>query len=348
MSALTHSLAVAWPPFVLVVGLLLIGRVAAGEGLFTLVGSWCARVPGGARASLVVTLLAVAVVTAVLNLDTAVVFMTPVALHAARSRSTDERAFLYGTVFMSNAASLLLVGSNLTNLLVVADRGGGGSAFVAHTGLPWVACVAATVAVVLLWRWRALGTGPAADAAREPFRAGPGTAGAALAVVAMLLTRQPALWVFGAGVGAAALDVAVRRRLELREALADTNPLLLGGLFVVASAVGWFARTSGFASGALAHTDVAATAVVAALTTVVVNNLPAASFYAAHAVAHPFALLVGLDVGPNLAVTGALSSLLWRRIAAREGATTSLTTFSRVGVVVVAVAGAAATLLVRG
>ena len=345
MTALSHTLAVTWSPFVLVTGLLLIGRVAAGEGLFALVGSWCARGPGGARGSLVVTLLAVALVTAVLNLDTSVVFMTPVALHAARSRSTDERAFLYGTVFMSNSASLLLVGSNLTNLLVVADRGGGGSDFAARTVLPWVACVVATLVVVLAWRWRALGAGTGVDAQRVPFRTGPGTLGAALAVVAMLATRQPALWVLGAGLVAAAVDVVVRRRLALREALAVTNPVLLGALFVVASAVGWFARTSGFAADALAHRSVVATAVVAALTTVVINNLPAASFYAAHALAHPFALLVGLDVGPNLAVTGALSSLLWRRIAAREGAATSLATFSGVGLAVVVVAGAAATWL---
>ncbi|HET8989846.1 MAG TPA: SLC13 family permease [Acidimicrobiales bacterium] len=350
MPALTHTLAVTWSPFVLVAGLLLIGRVAAGEGLFALVGSWCARGPGGARASLVVTLLAVALVTAVLNLDTSVVFMTPVALHAARRRSTDEPAFLYGTVFMSNSASLLLVGSNLTNLLVVADRGGGGSDFAARTILPWVACVVTTLLVVLAWRWRALGAGSGAnaDAERVPFRAGPGTLGAVAAVVAMLATRQPALWVLGAGLVAAAADVVVRRRLELREALAVTNPVLLGALFVVASAVGWFARTSGFAAGALAHRGVVTTAVVAALTTVVINNLPAASFYAAHALAHPFALLVGLDVGPNLAVTGALSSLLWRRVAAREGAATSLATFSRVGLVVVVVAGAAATGLLSG
>jgi arsenical pump membrane protein len=58
----------------------------------------------------------VVVVTVVLNLDTSVVFLTPIVLHAARSRGVDERAFLYGTVLMSNSASLLLPGSNLTNL----------------------------------------------------------------------------------------------------------------------------------------------------------------------------------------------------------------------------------------
>ena len=48
----------------------------------------------------------VACVTVVLNLDTAVVFLTPVLVHAARRRSLDESAFAYGTVFMCNSASL--------------------------------------------------------------------------------------------------------------------------------------------------------------------------------------------------------------------------------------------------
>jgi len=48
--------------------------------------------------------------------------MTPVALQAARAKGSDETAFLYGTIFMSNSASLLLLGSNLTNLLVFSRR----------------------------------------------------------------------------------------------------------------------------------------------------------------------------------------------------------------------------------
>ena len=41
-----------------------------------------------------------------------------------------------------------------------------------------------------------------------------------------------------------------------------------------------------------------------ALATVVLNNLPAASLLAARAPSHPFSLLVGLNLGPNLCVTG--------------------------------------------
>src|SRR5437868_7907026 len=87
----------AWPPFVLVTGLLLIGAVAAADGLFEALGARLAHARLGARGLLLALLGLVAVVTAVLNLDTAVVFLTPVLVHAARRRRLDERPFLYGS-----------------------------------------------------------------------------------------------------------------------------------------------------------------------------------------------------------------------------------------------------------
>src|ERR1700685_2648405 len=133
-----------WPPFVLVSGLLLIGHVAAGEGVFRRLRSWCGRAPGGARGTFLVTMGAVALVTAVLNLDTSVVFMTPVALQAARAEGADETAVVFGTIFMSNSASLLLPGSNLTNLLVWSHREGSGAAFASHMIWPWLASISVT------------------------------------------------------------------------------------------------------------------------------------------------------------------------------------------------------------
>jgi arsenical pump membrane protein len=54
-----------------------------------------------------------------------------------------------------------------------------------------------------------------------------------------------------------------------------------------------------------------------------------------HAPAHPRALLIGLNLGPNLAVTGSLSAYLWLRVARSLGAQPSLRTYSAVGVVLV-------------
>src|SRR5712691_9124028 len=135
-----------WPPFVLVTGLLLIGAAAAADGLFEALGARLAGARLGARGLLVALLGVVAAVTAVLNLDTSVVFLTPVLVHAARRRRLDERPFLYGSVFMANAGSLLLPGSNLTNLLVLRTAPQSGAAFAARMLPAWIAACATTAA----------------------------------------------------------------------------------------------------------------------------------------------------------------------------------------------------------
>src|ERR671937_2767077 len=142
--AILTSAAQSWPPFVLVAGLLLIGAVAADEGLFEALGARIARTRLGPRNLLLALLALVATVTAILNLDTSVVFLTPVLVHAARRRGLDERPFLYGSVFMSNAASLLLPGSNLTNLLVLRSDGLGGPGFALHMLPAWLVACALT------------------------------------------------------------------------------------------------------------------------------------------------------------------------------------------------------------
>src|SRR6266516_3630652 len=144
--AILTSAAQAWPPFVLVAGLLLIGAVAAADGLFDAIGGRLARTRLRARSLLLALLALVALVTAVLNLDTSVVFLTPVLVHAAGKRRLDERPFLYGSVFMANAASLLLPGSNLTNLLVLRSDPQSGGAYVVRMLPAWISACAITAA----------------------------------------------------------------------------------------------------------------------------------------------------------------------------------------------------------
>ena len=105
------------------------------------------------------------------------------------------------------------------------------------------------------------------------------------------------------------------------------------------------------ATGAFPRTLLAAsgrwpTAAIAAASSVVVNNLPAAVLLSAHAPSHPRALLLGLDLGPNLAVTGSLSAVLWLQAARTVGADASIATYSRLGLLLVplTLAGALAAL----
>ena len=67
----------------------------------------------------------------------------------------------------------------------------------------------------------------------------------------------------------------------------------------------------------------------------VLNNLPAAVLFSAQPPPHPRALLIGLDLGPNLAVTGSLSAVLWLQAAHSVGARPSITTYSRFGLLLV-------------
>lgn len=338
MHTLVTSLSATWQPFVLVAGLLLIGHAASREGLFEALGSWCARVRGGGVTLFVVTMLAVASVTAVLNLDSSIVFMTPVAISAARAKGSDETAFIFGTVFMSNSASLLLIGSNLTNILVIGNATTSPAHFSARMVLPWIIAVVVVTVVILAWRWRHL-TAPLTHAARDTatLRIGPGVVATVLAVILMVVVRHPSLEILVAGLLSQLWMLVRERGSSWKKALRVVNPGTLATLFVVAVTVGVLARHWGAPSHFMAHANVLTTTVVATLSALAINNLPAASLFAAHAVAHPYAMLLGLDVGPSCLITGALSSLLWRRIVERDGVKVSLKTFSFVGVIVTAV-----------
>ncbi|MGH3275604.1 MAG: SLC13 family permease [Streptosporangiaceae bacterium] len=131
-----------WPPFVLVAGLLLIGLVADRDGLFRYAGQQLGRVARHAALVFAGAVVIIAVVTATLNLDTSVAFLTPVLVYTARGRHGGlGAALLYGCLLLSNAGSLLLPGSNLTNLIVLAHLHLTGGQFAARMWLPWLAAV---------------------------------------------------------------------------------------------------------------------------------------------------------------------------------------------------------------
>lgn len=328
---LTASLQQSWPAFVLVTGLLLIGLVASRDGLFEHAGAMIERLPGGPPALLASCLLLVAVVTAFLNLDTAVVFLTPVLVHAARGRGVREEAFLYGTVVMANASSLYLPGSNLTNLLVLAHDPISGGRFAAGMLAPALAASLVTAIGLLLAFRSTLGGGTAPD--RRPPRTGAPTLGLASALAAAGLTlglRNPALPVLGVGAAAVLLEIA-RGRLVPREVLRAVGPVVLVSLFLVSVALGVLAREWSGPSRLLGDGGRWGTAALGAISSILINNLPAAVLLSARPVAHPRALLIGLNIGPNLAATGSLSAVLWWRAATQVDARPSLAAFTRRG-----------------
>jgi arsenical pump membrane protein len=320
----------AWPPFVLVVGLLLIGAVVEADGLFAALGARIERMPGGSLA-LIGTLLGLeAIVTALLNLDTAAVFMTPIILHAARQRGCDQRPFLYGALFMANGASLLLPGSNLTNLIVLAHEPFTGAGFAGDMALPWLAVVVVTIGFVAV-AFR-LGDAEGTPAPAPQLRLGIGAGATAAATALMLVLHNAAIPVLAVGLAAVAL-----RRLRPR---VDVH--VLGPLFVLAVALGTLARRWHGPASLLGHLGGVGDAVVGALSSVIVNNLPAATLLSAQKPPHPLPLLIGLNLGPNLLFTGSLSAYLWYEAARATGVRPSLRQSFLLGLVLVPLTMAAA------
>jgi arsenical pump membrane protein len=312
-----------WPPFVLVAGLLLIGTVAAADGLFEAIGARLARAPLRPRGLLVALLGLVAVVTAVLNLDTSVVFLTPVLVHAARSRGLDERPFLYGSVFMANSASLLLPGSNLTNLLVLRQTTASSAGFALAMLPAWVVACGLTAAVLAIaYRFK---HGSVDKRSAPSLRLGLGATASLGAAALVLALRNAAVPVLVLGLAVTALR-RLRPQIDLRA---------LAVLFALATGLGTLGRTWSGPTQLLATSGQWTTAAVAALGSILLNNLPAAMLFSAQPPHHPRALLLGLDLGPNLAITGSLSAFLWLEAARAVNADASIVTYSKLGTLLV-------------
>ena len=338
-----------YAPFVLVAGLLLVGLVADGDGLFALVGHRLAGLAPNGGVLFVGTAVVAALVTAVLNLDTSVVFLTPVVVYAARSRGVGEVPFVVACLLLANAGSLLLPGSNLTNLIVLGPLHLSGGQFLHRMLLPWVAAVVVTTAVIGTAEHRTLRTSSGPAGRPEPAVVGVGLVAVVVVTALVLVLRSPALPVAAVGVMAVGLRIRIGREDVAHVERVLGVPVLVA-LFGLAVGLGTLGRTWSGPAALLAHLDAGGTAVVAAATSVLVNNLPAAALLAARTPPHPFALLIGLDVGPNLFVTGSLAWVLWWRTVRDLGGTPPMARAVVLGLVSVplAMAGALAAAGVTG
>jgi arsenical pump membrane protein len=365
-----------WPAFVLVSGLLLIGVVASGAGLFELAGNQLARLPAGEVTRFVCAAALVGIVSALLNLDTAAAFLTPVLVYMTRRVGSSEAPLLYGCLLLTNAGSLLLPGSNLTNIIVAGHLHLVGSTFALHMAPAWAVALVVTALVVAVAHRKDLRKGGGSGRnkgrrndlcnggskdlrkdGRSPPEQGASTrsatrtsrepststitsvgstlfAGAVVLATAILVVtlRNAAIPVVAIGVAAVGFELA-RRRLDLWSVADAIDPALLTGLLGVAIALGTLGRTWDVPARLLGHLGTFATAGFAAVSSIVFNNLPAASLLAARVPPHPYSMLVGLDLGPNLFVTGSLSALLWFRSARRAGADPSVRHTAAVGIV---------------
>ncbi len=329
---------------------LVLAKLCDDDGLFRACGAWLARGPSDrpGRRLLARVFVVASVTTAVLSLDATVVLLTPVVLAAASRTGARARPQAYACGHLANSASLLLPVSNLTNLLAFAVSGLSFGGFAGLMALPWLVAIA--VEWVVLRRSFATdltATVPrdtaarAADAPRMPV----------FTLVILALTLGGFVVASAAGANPAwaalggALVLAVRalaRRQTSVTAIARSAdvPFLL---FVLALGVVVTAVVDNGLGQALAPVlpsgtslpALLATACLAAALASVVNNLPAVlvllPLAAPSGAGAVLAVLIGVNIGPNLTYTGSLATLLWRRVLRAHGADVSFGEFTRLG-----------------
>jgi arsenical pump membrane protein len=331
--ACRDAMAAALPAFVTIAALLALGALADAEGLFERSARRVGRLPGNGAALYAGCAALVVATTALFNLDTAVLFVTPVVVRAAMHRGLDPLPFAYLAVLGANAGSLLTPAANPTTLILLDAGGqGGGALFAASWAGAAIAAAAVIGALALVSRTRLLAPAAApVDGGRIEPRGWLSLAGVIAVAASVFAVRDPALPV--AAVALAVLAAAVLRGTTTwRASLRSAEPFKLCLLFGLAVAAGWIGRAVdlGAVVADLGPGMTTVAGVVAALT---FNNLPAASAFGdVHADRLPY-LLLGLNLGPNLAATGALSALLWWSAARRAGVQPSLRTFSALGAV---------------
>ncbi|WP_286897909.1 arsenic transporter [Achromobacter sp. UBA2119] len=338
--------------YLFLIGMMLVAEVARQAGLFDWVAVAAAdHAAGSARRLFDLVFLVGTVVTVLLSNDATAVVLTPAVYAVARVVGAPPLPYLYVCAFIANAASFVLPISNPANLVVFGDRMPALGPWLAHFALPSVLAIGSTyVTLRLVFR----------DDLRQPLKASPplppmtwplrmAALGVAITAGTLLITsalgHRLGLPTLIAGCVSAELVLAVTRSgpLRLIKGVAWGVLPLVAGLFVLVegmAASGVLQDLADLMRGLSADAALWAGGVGAALSGNVINNLPAGLMAGTLARMADLsstanaALLIGIDLGPNLSVSGSLATLLWLLAVRREGMHISALSFLRLGVLV--------------
>ncbi|WP_328727578.1 SLC13 family permease [Streptomyces sp. NBC_00259] len=329
---------------------LVLAQLCDDEGLFQACGAWMARSAKGQPRRLLVQVFAGAsAITAVLSLDATVVLLTPVVFATAARLGARPKPHVYACTHLSNTASLLLPVSNLTNLLAFAASGLSFTRFAGLMALPWLAAIAAEYGVFRYFFATDLDTGTQAPVAAEPLKVPVfALVTVACTLAGFVLTSAVGInpaWAAFAGALVLAVRALTRRRTSAAALVRSASLPFLAfvlALGIVVRAVvdnGLDTALSGLIPDGTGLAALLGIAALAAVLANVINNLPAVlvllPLTAPSGPGAVLAVLLGVNIGPNLTYAGSLATLLWRRIVQAHDTEVDLREFTRLGLLAV-------------
>lgn len=355
------GLAKGFDVYLFLIGMMMLSELARQQGLFDWLASVATSHARGSPRRLFVLIYAVGMVTTVfLSNDATAVVLTPAVYAACRAAKVkDPLPYLLICACIANAASFVLPISNPANLVIFSNGTMPSlTRWLSMFALPSAAAIIVTF-VALYWTQR---SALAADTlfAAQPIALSSSArlTGIALVATAIVMVGSSVLgWdlglpIFAAGLLSTTLILLIERKgpqMLLRHISWSVLPLV-AGLFVVVEAleksglVEWLASLLSSVASAYPASGTVVVGAVVALASNLVNNLPAG--LVAGSVVHATqandamagAVLIGIDLGPNLSITGSLATILWLSALRREGIDITAWAFIKVGAVVMTLA----------
>ncbi len=342
--------------YLFLIGMMLLAELARQEGLFDWLAARAARLAKGSATRLFTLVFAVGtVVTTFLSNDATAVVLTPAVAAVVKAADAKQPLpYLFICAFIANAASFVLPISNPANLVIYGSHMPPLLRWLPRYALPSLVSILVTYAV-LRWTQRGqLRQEISAEIEVPGLSSGGKMAAFGIAATACVLLAASAfdiqlgLPTFLAGIATAIL-VLVRSSSGLATVLRSISwgvlPLV-AGLFVLVQALektGVTDRLAGLLHELVQRSAMLATwasGVALAVGCNLVNNLPA-GLVAGRVVQIAkvpdhvrSAVLIGVDLGPNLSVTGSLATILWLTALRREGQSVDAWTFLKLGALV--------------
>ena len=338
--------------YLFLVGMMLLSEAARREGLFDWVAVFAVNLAKGSQSRLFLLIFGIGVVvTTFLSNDAAAVVLTPAVIAAARKANAKPLPYLFICAFIANAASFVLPISNPANLVLYGDHMPPLSAWFASFALPSAVSIVATYAVLRFTQRAGLVDPCAAGAEQTPLTAGGWTAlagivGTAVGLLLVSWFDRPLglpTCLLGTLTAAAVLIRDRSNPWPMVKQMSWSVLPLVAGLFVVVEALQRTGVVDALAHGLRSGIErsllgaCAAASAVLAFGSNAINNLPAGLIASSTILqAKPpqvviDALLIGVDIGPNLSITGSLATILWLTALRRDGEDVSFWQFLKVG-----------------
>ncbi len=342
--------------YLFLTGMMLLAEIAREEKLFGWLAACAVSFSKSSPKKLFFLVYAVGIVTTVfLSNDATAVVLTPAVLAAATAaKITKPLPYLLICAFIANAASFVLPISNPANLVIYGAHIPPLTSWLRQYSIPSIIAIVITLIALFFTQRNELKAPIESQIIIPVLSAGGKTTALGIIISAVVLLVCSAFDI-ALGLPTAITGTCIFLIVTIRSHLKPFAVLskiswsvlpLVAGLFVIVEglnktgmityAKNWLGQSTNRSVGNTAWSS----GIGIALISNVMNNLPsgliAGNVVQSSAIPEIIkrAVLIGVDLGPNLSVTGSLATILWLVVLRREGQEISAWHFLKIGAIV--------------